>query len=432
MKEKITAKVLTEEDLKMQEKLKDFLIEDLETIRAPVPYLEDVIDEDLREGLTERVEKETGFKDNFGSQLEMMIHLFQSETVKDMSIAADELLTKTKEQFVENQKQILETIRPWEKVVRSLDLFFKNGSSSGKVKDASFITVNPERFAGAENTAHFTAMAEELKNLYYAWQLKGSPLFITYVGDIGDGADLLAKIAEETVALAIVDTVDSSSAKATLSRTKNRKLRGVESHWGNVVVSGTHLIGRGAYEGLEDEPLSIPSACAITGKLMSSMEGNSIAGFENGALSGAKGVRYRSDTRDSKSFGEQGMLVIGWEDGTARVFGDCTANQSDNVMLKKVSKMVVHNKVMKDFVDFCNKKAFSKWGNIQRTDFKKQIERYLNDLIREGVIEGYEDVKINDINEDEVSVDVALKFYKTISRYLIGIKGASIDTISKV
>ena len=424
-----TTKVLTKEDLKLQ----DLLREDLETIQAPVPYMEDVIDKDLREGLTERVEKEAGFKDNFESQLEMMIHLFQSESIDDMTLAADGLLTKTKEQFAENQKQILETIRPWEKVVRSLDLFFKNASSSGKVEDASFITVDPERFAGAANTAHFNIMSEELKNLYYDWEVDGSPLFISYVGDIGDGADLIAKIAEETVAMAVVDTVDCPNAKATLSRTKNRKLSGVESYWGHLVVSGTHLIGRGSYDGLEDEPLTIPSASAITGKLMNTKEGDSISGFEEGGLVGVKGVRYNSGTRESKEFGERGMIILKtYKDGSIKIKGDGTANKSTNNDLRKISKMIVRNKVMKDFVDFCNKKAFSKWGNIQRTKFKTQIEIYLNDLIRNEAIEGYEEVIIKDINEDEVSVTVALQFYKTISRYLIGIKGASIDTIEKV
>lgn len=425
-KSNLKTKVLTEEDLLLQ----DLLMDDLQTMQTPVPYIEDVVDEGIREGLEERMDKETGFKDDFALQLDLMIDLFKSDSVEDMTTRADDLLTKTKTQVVENQKTILTAIRPWEKTLRSLDLFFKNASPSGKVKDASFITVDPNRFAGGESSTHFNQMAEELQNLYYAWQLKGSPMFISYAGDIGDGADLMAKIAEETIAIAVVDTVDASSAKATLSRTQNRKLRGIESHWGHLLVLGTHLIGRGAYEGLEDEPLSVASACAVTGKLMQSTEGNSIAGFENGALVGAKGVRYRSDTRDSKKFGDQGMVIIGWEDGTARIFGDCTANQSDNAMLRKASQMAVHNKVMKDVVDFCNKKTFSKWGHTEKRKFKELIEMYLNDLVRDKVIQGYEDVVINDLNDDEVSVSLVLQFYKTISRYLINIEGEKIKSVT--
>lgn len=425
-KEQLKTKILTEEDLILQDLLRD----DLQTMQTPVPYIEDIVDEDIREGLEERMTREEGFKEHFEHQLNIMIDLFKADTVEEMSRRADDLLTKTKEQVINNQKIILTAIRPWEKTLRALDLFFKNASSSGTVNDASFITVDPNRFAGGNSSTHFNKMAEELQNLYYAWQLKGSPMFINYVGDIGDGADLMAKIAEETIALAVIDTVDATSAKAALTRTQNRKLRGVESHWGHLVVSGTHLIGRGAYEGIEDEPLSIPSSSAIVGKLMQSLEGNSIAGFENGALSGAKGVRYRSDTRHSKKFGDQGMLIIGWEEGSAKIFGDCTANQSDNAMLRKASQMVVHNKVMKDVVDFCNKKAFSKWGATQKRKFKALIERYLNDLVRDKVIQGYEDVKINDLNEDEVSVSLALKFYKTISRYLIEVEGDQVKSVT--
>ncbi len=426
-KNRMKAKQVSDEELILQDLLRD----DLETMQTPVPYIEDVVDEGIREGLEERIEKEQGFTENFASQLDIMLDLFKSKDVAEMTNQADALLTKTKEQVIENQKIILSEIREWEKTVRALDLFFKNASNSGKVSDASFITVDPNRFAGGASTAHYQKMAEELQNLYYAWQLKGSPMFITYAGDIGEGADLMAKIAEETVAIAVVDTLDAASAKATLARTQNRKLRGVESHWGHLVVSGTHLVGRSAYEDLENEPLTVPSACAITGKLMQSTLGNSIAGFENGSLTGAKGVRYRSDARDSKKFGEQGMLIIGWEDGTAKIFGDCTANQSDNAMLRKASQMAVHNKVMKDVVDFCNKKAFSKWGTTEKRDFRGLIERYLNDLIRDKTIQGYEDVVVNDLNEDEVSVSLSLKFYKTISRYLISIEGDNVKKVAK-
>lgn len=423
---KTKTKILTEDDLRLQE----LLMDDLRTMQAPIPYVEDVVDKDLSEGLSERMERESGFTNDFSAQLDMMVQLFESNTVEEMTKTADDLLSQTKTQYNENQKLILGTIRPWETTLRSLDLFFKNASSSGKVENAAFITVDPQRFAGADNTKHYMEFAENLKDLFYAWQVDGSPMFITYVGDIGDGADLLAEIAQETIALAVVDTLDCSSPDATLKRTRNRKLRGVESRWGHLVVSGTHLIGRGAYEELETDPLAVPSACAIVGKLMSGQEGSSIAGFENGALKGAKGVRYKSDARHSKKFGEQGMLIIGWEDGTARIFGDGTANQSDNPMLRKVSQMVVHNKVMKDLVGFCNKKAFSKWGGTEKRKFKDLIEEYLNDLIRDKVIQGYEDVVINDLNEDEVSVSVGLKFYKTISRYLISIGGENVKKIT--
>lgn len=428
MQTKEKMKILTEE----QQVLQEMLMDDLETMQVPVPYLENVMDEEIRQDLQDNIEQKEGFKEAFDLQLDMMINLFSAESVEDMTARADEMLTKTKTQAIENQKIILETIRPWEKTLRSLNLFFQNASTSGTVKDASFVTVDPAKFAGAANPKHFKILANELEERFYAWVPEESPMYISYAGDIEDGANALAKLAEKTIALAVVDTVDSSSAEATLKRTQSRNLSGTQSEWGHLAVSGTYLIARGAKENIENKALSIPSSPAIAGKLMSTKLGDSIAGFESGAISEAKGVRYKSGRRQSKQFGDRGMLIIGWEEATAFIFGDTTANKSDNKLLRKVSKMMVHNKVMKDIIAFCNRKAYSKWGRPQQQKFKAQIEDYLNDLVRLKVIQGYDDVVINQLNDDEVSVTLGLQFFTTISRYLISVEENNVTGIEKL
>lgn len=424
MEEKL--KVKTEEDLLLEE----LLLEDLETMATPVPYMEDVIDENIREGLEERISTEEGFKDNFHLQIGMMLDLFESTSVEDMSQKADELLAKTKEAAKANQQTILQTIRPWEKTLRAINLFFQNASSSGKTKYASFAIVDPNRFAGAENPAHFNKMAEELKEIYYRWVPDKSPMYLTYIGDIGDGAGAFAQLAEETTAMVVLDTLEAGSAEATLKRTKNRNLSGAETKWGHTAISGTYLIGRGAYEGLEKQPLSIPSAAPILGKLMSTEPGSGIAGFENGAISNAKGVRYVSGTRESAEFGDRGMLILSWEEGVARIFGDTTAIQAggkDLAEYRKISKMIVRNKIMQDMVAFCNRKAYGKWGAKESRKFKEIVHDYLNDLVRSEAIQGYQDVEVVQISEDKVEVYVNIKFYDTISRFLISVGEQSKD-----
>ena len=423
-------KVITEE----QELLNEMLRDDLETMQISIPPLENVMDEDIREDLPGMIQDKAGFKEDFDLQLDMMIDLFSADSVEEMASRADALLTKTKERAVENQQIILETIRPWERTLRSINLFFQNAAVGGKVEHAQFVAVDPEKFAGATNPVHFTTLAEKLKDLFYAWIPEDSPMYLSYAGDIKDGANAMAKIAEETMALAVVDTVESNSAEATLRRTKERNLGGSESEWGHLAVSGTYLIGRGAHPDLESKPLSVPSSPAIAGKLMGGELGGSIAGFEHGALAGAKGVAYQSGTRESKKFGDRGMLIIGWEEGTARIFGDTTANKSDNKLLRKVSKMNVHNKVMNDVIAFCNRKAFSKWGKSEQRKFINQLQNYLNDLVRDKVIQGYTEIKIeeNSNNDEEVSVSLGLEFYNTINRYMIKVEEGNVDSFQRI
>ena len=412
------------------------LKEDLDTVSPLVPYVENVVDEDLQEDFGDLYNPENvDEKGKVAYELNLMIELLQAESGEEVAQIVDSRHSEINDAMRENQKKILENINSYEKMLRAVNLFFEN-AGSGEVEGAYFMTVDPNKFAGADNSIHYQEFCEYLKKKFYALRLKESPLFLAHVGDIGSGADQMAAIANETVAIAIVDMPETKSVKAALKKASTRNLNGIEAEWGNLVASGTWLTARKSYKGVEEKDFQVPSAAAILGKLMNTKEGNSIAGFENGGLKGTKGVAYPADRRDSDKFIEQGLMIIMEDGGKVLPYSDRTANMSENDDLRKVSKMVVRNRIMKDLVDFCNLKAFAKWGYNEKKAFHNSVIDYLNKCKKKGWIQSVKNVKVKDVGNDEVAVLVELVFFDARSKYLINIKGKpgeyGVDSVEKL
>jgi len=431
------------------------LKEDLNELLDVLPKLALVVDEDFQEDLPAFLEEEEqqAEKDAFAHQTGMFADLLgylSTGITEDEAISTDAEIedyinslisnkyNEISEVNKENQKGVLKTIRSHEEVLRAANLFFEN-AGSGKIKDAYFLTVDPEKFAGTKNPAHFKAFKEFLQNKFYAFEMKISPAFIGYIGDIGKGGLDMADIAQETVALAIVDTIKSKKAQATLDRTKNRQLRGNNPVWAHLVVSGAWLESREAYNGLETNPLLVPATTAIMGKLMSTplSKDLQITGFAPPPIKGVSKTAFDAaedkltlkktapDTRDSGDFREQGMMLPIKTSEGVKIIVDRTANTSDKedaktAYLRKVSSMTVRNKVMKDLVAFCNMKI-DDTGDTE--SLKSRITLYLNDSKRKSIIKDYKNLKVVESDDDTVDVYVELENYSTKSKYNITILG---------
>lgn len=420
-------------NVQLNEKFKqpEDLKEDLNVLIGTVPEVDLIIDPGLQPDLptsnedddAEEQEQKTKEQQKFICQLDLMINLLRESRVDTVESEVDQRFTQINEQIRNNLREVLDKIRPLEELLRSANLFFENAGTYSK--NAYFITVDPKRFVGTRNSTHFKVMCDYLRKEFYAWKIEKSPAFIGYIGDLSKGASEMAAIAEETVATAVVDVMFTDSVGTVLKRTKDRNLRGDTSLWGHLAVSATWLEARKAYKyenkNIEPGPLHIPSASAIIGKLMATETGKHITGFENVGLSGVSNIAYKenSDTRDSPMFRESGMMLLVNMDGAVNIIADRTANTSDDDDYRKLSKMVVRNKIMKDLVTFCNLKVDSRHDHR----LKKQITNYLNDCKRLGMVKDYKDLKVREINADEVDVTVKLVYFDTKSRFNISIAG---------
>lgn len=431
------------------------LKEDLNELLEVLPKLALIVDEDFQEDLPDFLEEEeqqtekNAFIHQTGMFADLMDYLStgisEDETIQtddDIEGFINNLITNKYNEIAtvnkENKKGVLATIRSHEETLRAANLFFEN-AGSGKIKDAYFLTVDPEKFAGTKSPAHFKAFKEFLQKEFYAFEMKRSPAFIGYIGDVGKGGFDMAAIAQETVALAVVDTIKSKKAQATLDRTRNRKLRGDSPAWAHLVVSGAWLEVRAAYEDLETNPLLVPAATAIMGKLMSTTLSKDlqITGFAPPPLKGVAKTAYDTDEdkltlkqtapdrRDSGDFREQGMMLPIKTSEGVKIIVDRTANTSDKedvktAYLRKVSSMTVRNKVMKDLVAFCNLKI-DDTGDMG--SLKSRITLYLNNSKRKNIIKDFKNLKVVESDDDTVDVFVELEYYSTKSKYNITILG---------
>ena len=433
------------------------LKEDLNELLEVLPNLELIIKEDFQEDLPDFLEDEEKKKkkerDEFAYQSGMfadLIGYLSNGISEEEEISTDEeienfvnnlISTKYKEIAAlnqENKKSVLETIQSHEIVLRASNLFFEN-AGSGKIKDAYFLTVDPEKFAGTKNPVHFKVFKEFLQKEFYDFQIKRSPAYIGYIGDIGKGGQDMAEIAQETVALSVVDIMKSKNADSTLKRAESRVLRGSNPLWAHLVVSGAWVEVREAYEGLEKNPMLVPSSTCIMGKLMSTplSKDLQVTGFKPPALKGVIKTAYdrdeekislektKPDTRDSGDFRELGIMLPVKIDEGVKILVDRTANTSDREdkktsYLRKVSSMTVRNKIMKDLVAFCNYKI-DDTGDMN--SLKSKITAYLNDVKRKKIIKDYSNLKVVEKDDDTVDVYVNIEYFSTKSKYNISILG---------
>ena len=114
------------------------------------------------------------------------------------------------------------------------------------------------------------------------------------------------------------------------------------------------------------------------------------------------------------------MMLLVENGGGVYIIGDRTANTSNDDDYRKLSKMVVRNKVMKDLVAFCNLKTDDRFDD---RILRRGITSYLNDCQRKKLFRSYSDLIVRDTSQDEVDISVKLHYFDTKSKYNISING---------
>lgn len=409
------------------------LREELEVMEYVCQDIRYTYDEESRRELP-AVLRNNQDKEEITARFELLALLLQSaDTVEELAAKVDETYLAEKERYEENMQTVFEQTKPFERTVRSLNLLYENATGDTNVY---IMPVSNARFADSANPRHFDMFRHYLRQKFYAWFMENSPFYISYVGDIGSKSamDKMAMIAQETRALAVLDIVEKSTAQAVMDYADRIKIAGIPPHLAHLVVLGTWLYVNNAWdvEFKRDEagrlkrtekPMSVPAASAFIGKLMSVPPGHFITGLEKSAILGIDGVKVQYDLErdEAKEWDKRGLIQI---ERYGHIQGATTANKSNNYDLRKFPKVDVANALLKDLVQYCNNKAYSKWGRKYRNDFKQEVEIYLNNRMKRELIEGY---KINSIEYDQyeetVLIDITVKFFDVADEFEISLHG---------
>lgn len=392
-----------------------------------------VADESTWEELPFIMDSELEKEEKVGA-FELLLELFQnSNSLADFKTNVDVAYQKVENTYEENISVIFGQTKPFEKTIRSLNLLYEN--ANGKA-DVYVFPVDAKKFADSSTSKHFNAMRDFLRKKFYAWKMDGSPFYLTYVGDIGSKSamDKMADIAMTTRAMAIVDIKENNSTKMALAHAKRLQIKGIPAKLAHLMVSGTYLFAAGAknVQFNKDEngklhriesKMAVPAAAALMGRLLSVRPGVFISGMEADPLVGIDKVQvqYGEERNDAKAFDKAGLIQIS---NGGNIQGTTTANSSNNTDLQKFPKVDAANALLKDLVQFCNNKAFSKWGKKQKRAFQKEIELYLNRRMRNELIEGY---TVNEIAYDAldqvVNIDVTVQFFEVADEFEINLHG---------
>lgn len=409
------------------------LLEGLEALENILPLVAATFDEDARRSLSDALQDPIEAEDIRTKFTTLVKLLESSETVTDVAAKVDEAYQRARQLYEENMKAVYEKTKPFEKVARSLYLLFENASGQANV---AVMPVSASKFADSANPKHFDAMRHYMRKQYYKWMMDDSPFYITYIGDIGSKSamDMMAMAAQETRALAVLDIREMSSAKAVADYADRLKIAGIPAHLAHLVVPGTWVYVHGAFEVdfIEDEngrlrrvekQMAVPAAGAIIGKLLDVRPGVYVTGLEKSAIVGINGVKVSYDLQriEAKEWDKRGIIQI---EPYGHIQGATTANKSNNYDLRKFPKVDVANALLKDLVQYCNNKAYSKWGVRYRRDFQREIEIYLNRRIRQDLIEGYSINKIAyDQYDENVEIDITIQFYEVADEFDINLHG---------
>jgi hypothetical protein len=405
----------------------------LDEVESFMPSVTNITDENSLANLSEILENEAERAELITSFELLACILEQSSSLEEMATEVDSAYQNVMQVYEENIMTVFEKTKPYEKTIRSLNLLYENAMGEAEV---FILPVNAAKFADSTNPKHFERMRDFLQKQFYAFRMEDSPFYISFVGDIGSKSamDKMAEVAFETRALAVLNTKDFSSLKAALDHAKRLRIKGIPNKLGHLVLPATWVYALGAKDvkfvrdatgklRRIERKMSVPSAASILGKLLSVKPGVFITGMEADALMGIDGVvmEYDKERLDAKALDKAGLIMI---EPHGHIQGASTANNSNQAELRKFPKVDTANALLKDLVQYCNNKAFSKWGKKEDRGFKREIELYLNRRVKQELIEGYDVEDITyDAEEEIVNIDITVHFSEVADEFEINMKG---------
>ena len=338
---------------------------------------------------------------------------------------ADKLLKK-------NLRQAVKDTQDLERSYRSVALFYKNTEST-KVKNVSFINADPDQLKDLDNTRFIDAIQAELVEKFDRLDLRNNYSMLILPGYLGSNTvvEKWAKIAYENKVMLVTDFENLGAPDDVMEMFESANLTGGDIYRSNVMMSCNWLIGRGRFTELEEEdPLYVPPAAALAGKIYNTLMSQVTAGKKHGGINEVDGVRFDLKKSEIANLEKLGLIPMVKEYGKVMAFSAKTLFNGDNLGLQTYSVVRVFDYVAKVMMDFLNRRAFENFNALTKRDLNSQIVRFLdsitgpNKLIENFTIRRFEQ---DPVQKDKIYLDIHLKPYFPAKTFLIKLEGQKGD-----
>jgi Type VI secretion system, TssC, VipB len=377
--------------------------------------------------------EETGKKDERNQLLEIL-QLWKNilEQGNDQAAMIDYCQTKSEEAsalYKKNMKLALEETRDLERSYRSVALFFKNTEST-KVKNVSFINVDPDQLKDLDNTRFIDAIHAELVENYDRLDLRQNYGLLIVPGYLGSNkvVEKWAKMAYENKVMLVTDFENLDAPDDVMELFEAANLTGGDIYRSNTIMTCNWLVGRGKVG--ETEDLMVPPAGALAGKIYMTLMSQVTAGKKFGSMNEVDGVKFDLKKSEIANLEKLGLVPMVKEYGKVMAFSAKTLFNGDNLGLQTYSVVRVFDYVTKVMMDFLNRRAFENFNANTRKDLMEQIVKFLDGIT--GPSNLIEDFAINrfeqdPVQKDRIHLDIRLKPYFPAKNFLIKLEGQKGD-----
>lgn len=344
----------------------------------------------------------------------------------------DERSTHAEQLLKKNLKIAVDATRDLERSYRSVALFYKNTEST-KVKNVSFINVDPEQLRDLDNDLFIGAIHNELVNTYDRLDLRKNYGLLILPGYLGSNkvVERWARIAYENKVMLVTDFENLDSPDDVMELFEAANLTGGDNYRSNVLMTCNWLVGRERFGEIgEQEDLLVPCAGALGGKIYNTLMSQVTAGKKHGAINEVDGVRFDLKKGEISNLEKLGLVPMVKEFGKVMAFSAKTLFNGDNLGLQTYSVVRVFDYVAKVMMHFLNRRAFENFTAVTRKDLNGQIVQFLDGIT--GPTKLIEDFSVkrfeqDPVQKDKIYLDIHIKPYFPAKSFLITLTGQKGD-----
>jgi hypothetical protein len=372
-------------------------------------------------------------RDQLKKNLEIWLDVLESGgDVHEMADKAQTKSVQATQLYKNNMHSALKETGELEKSYRTVALFFKN-TESDKVKNVSFINVEPEQLRDLDNERFIQAIKDELVDNYDRLDLRSNYGLLIIPGYLGSNkvVEKWAKIAYENKVLLVTDFEDLDAPDDVMELFESAGLTSGDPFKSNVIMTCNYLVGRGKQTDVgEDDNLYIPGSSALAGKIYTTLMSQVTAGKKFGSLNEVDGVRFDLKKSEIANLEKLGLVPMVNEYSKVMAFSAKTLFNGDNLGLQTYSVVRVFDYVTKVMMDFLNRRAFENFNANTRKELMGQIVKFLDSITGPGkLIENFDIKRFeqDQLQKDKIHLDIHLKPYFPAKNFLIKLEGQKGD-----
>jgi hypothetical protein len=347
------------------------------------------------------------------------------ESCQQKSDQSEQLLKK-------NLKTAVDATKELERSYRSVALFYKNTEST-KVKNVSFVNIDPKLLKASDDELITKAIQEELVGSYDRLDLRDNYALLILPGYLGSNmkVEKWAKIAYENKVMLVTDFTDLDSPDDVIEEFAGANLTGGDVYRSNVVMACNWLVGRGKIDEVgEEDDLYVPPSTSLGGKIYNTLMSQVTAGKKHGAMNEVDGVRFDLKKSEIANLEKLGLVPMVKEYGKVMAFSAKTLFNGDNLGLQTYSVVRVFDYVAKVMMDFLNRRAFENFTANTRKELNGQIVKFLDSITGPSkLIESFSIKRFEQdpVQKDKIYLDIHMKPYFPAKNFLIRMEGQKGD-----